>query len=215
MRGREGRGGRGGWGVGSSWGLLFISQIIKDDYRLPFYEIIILCARLRAKISDNQEPIPKSRRGLFCFFLRNSVWFKYSLIFEKITRQTVKSRYFKARSRISNPKVTKYSESKKQLFGGPIEAVILTARSAYSDTRNNYFHKQWNYSDIQEQLFWLQGIIIPQTRKLSWQRQRGLILLHYSQEPLFWPTWTIIQTAREQYVFFWLPGAIILTPRSS
>jgi hypothetical protein len=27
----QGRGGRGGWVGGSSWGLLFISQIIKDD----------------------------------------------------------------------------------------------------------------------------------------------------------------------------------------
>ncbi len=78
------------------------------------------------------------------------------------------------------------------------------------------FHKQWNYSDIQERLFWLQGKIIPQRSKLSWQRQRGAILLHNSQEPLFWQTWTIIQTAREQYMYFsdfqeqlfWLLGAV-------
>ncbi len=44
VRGRGGRGDGGGGGLGGQQlsALHFINQIIKDDYRVPFQEIIIL-----------------------------------------------------------------------------------------------------------------------------------------------------------------------------
>ncbi len=54
MRGRGGGGGGGGRAAAYTWQQLsaihFISQIIKDNYRLPFQAIIILCSDLSLSV---------------------------------------------------------------------------------------------------------------------------------------------------------------------